>query len=369
MLLDNIKDVQHVDKTAAEKILASGAPVVMWGAGELGWYVRSHLTQLGITPVAICDNNPSKWGTSFLGLPVYRYEELRAKMETKGSKYNIVLSVGPQYTGAIYDQLNEAEEQNAVWYLRGYEVCGPKINYQYFRGHADKFEEAYASLADDFSQKVFVNVLNAKISGNFDLYKAIKSPMEYFDKDVVKLTDHEIYLDVGAFKGNEIFEFVRITNAQYDGIIALEPDAKTLITLQNNLKKNNVSKIELHNKGAWHKRETLHFHEGREGGSRLSESSDNAFPVTSIEVDSIDNVLYGRQVSYISMDIEGAECNALIGAKESIKKWRPRLAICVYHRREDMYKLLLLIKEFVPDYKFYMRHYSDNQTETVLYAI
>jgi hypothetical protein len=69
------------------------------------------------------------------------------------------------------------------------------------------------------------------------------------------------------------------------------------------------------------------------------------------------------------MDIEGSEHNAILGAEQTIKKWKPKMAVSVYHRREDMFDLLLLLKSFVPDYKFFLRHYTDNQTETVLYAI
>ncbi|MFI3174418.1 MAG: FkbM family methyltransferase [Bacillota bacterium] len=69
------------------------------------------------------------------------------------------------------------------------------------------------------------------------------------------------------------------------------------------------------------------------------------------------------------MDIEGAELVALQGGEQTIKKYKPKLAICIYHKPEDVIELFAYIKNLVPEYKFYIRHYSNTQTETVLYAI
>jgi FkbM family methyltransferase len=369
MLIDYIKDVRHIEEKIFDAINALPAPVVLWGAGELSWYITSYLRSHGIEPVCMCDNNPAKQGTVHLGLKVYSYEYLKEKFAPQGGKYHMIVSTGPQYKDAIISQLAAAHEKNPVWYLRGYEVCGKKITYQYVCQHLRKFEEAYSSLSDELSKKVFVNVLNAKLSGDFSLYAGIMSGTEYFDEEVVKLKEDEVFLDVGAYKGKDIVEFARLTNGKYNGIIALEPDKKTLTILQDTVNCHGIKDVEVHAKGAWHKHAFLHFHDGREGSSRVSETTDMAFPSTSIEVDTIENLLNGRRVTYISMDIEGAEHNAILGAERTIKKWKPKIAVCVYHKREDLFDLLLLLKSFVPDYKFYMRHYTENQTETVLYAI
>jgi len=369
MFIDRIKDVRHVEGKIFDAIKASPAPVVLWGAGELAWYITSYLRSNGIEPACLCDNNASKHGTVYLGLPVFSYETLKAKFSTQGGKYHIVVSTGPQYKDAIFSQLIAAHEKNPIWYLRGYEVCGEKITYQYVCKHLREFEEAYSSLNDDFSKKVFVNVLNAKLSGDFSLYNEVMSGTEYFDDSIVEMGDHEVFIDVGAYKGKDIVEFARRTDGKYDGIIALEPDRGTVTVLRETLSRHGIQDVEVYIKGAWHEHAFLHFQDGREGSSRVSESNDNALPSTPIEVDTIENILGGRRVTYISMDVEGAEHNAILGAEQAIKKWKPKLAVCVYHKREDLFDLLLLIKSFDPQFKFFMRHYTQNQTETVLYAV
>lgn len=69
------------------------------------------------------------------------------------------------------------------------------------------------------------------------------------------------------------------------------------------------------------------------------------------------------------MDVEGAELETLKGAKNIICRDKPKLAVCIYHKPEDMTDLPIYIKSLVPEYKLYVRHYSEEKYETILYAI
>jgi hypothetical protein len=74
-------------------------------------------------------------------------------------------------------------------------------------------------------------------------------------------------------------------------------------------------------------------------------------------------------VTFIKMDIEGSEYNALIGAADTIKKYKPKLAISIYHKPEDIIEILKLLLNMNQDYKFWIRHYSMAWFDTVLYAV
>ena len=87
-----------------------------------------------------------------------------------------------------------------------------------------------------------------------------------------------------------------------------------------------------------------------------------------IKVVTIDGIVK-EKVTFIKMDIEGSELKALHGAEQKIKKYKPKLAICIYHKVEDIIDIPSYIHSLVPEYKFYIRHYSFGQAETVLYAI
>lgn len=368
-MIDLIKNVPHCDESTFAAIKSWSAPVALFGAGEVAWYTLAYLRSRGIQPVCICDNDVAKQGTRLLGVPVCSYGTFTANSSLHNGRYSIVLSIGPMHTDAIQAQLARAGEKNPTWLVRGYEMCGEKITHRYVQEHAREFEASYALLCDERSRGVFVNVLNAKLTGEFHLYEEIQSSREFFDPDVVALTDREVLLDVGAYTGNVTIEFSRQTRSKHDGIIAMEPNRRTFATLLSNLARNNIQGVETHNKGAWSSQALLHFQDERDASSRLSESAGTGPQESSIEVDTIDNLLHGRRVTYITMDIEGAEHNAVLGAEQTIRRWRPKIAVCVYHRREDMFDLPLLLKSFVPEYRFFMRHYTDNQTETVLYAV
>lgn len=68
------------------------------------------------------------------------------------------------------------------------------------------------------------------------------------------------------------------------------------------------------------------------------------------------------------MDIEGAELNALKGGEKLIRKYKPKLAICVYHKPEDIFELPQYLLQLNPDYKFWIRKYGQFYTDMVLYA-
>jgi hypothetical protein len=86
-------------------------------------------------------------------------------------------------------------------------------------------------------------------------------------------------------------------------------------------------------------------------------------------VTTIDELLKGGPATFIKMDIEGAELVALKGAKQTIKKYKPKLAVCVYHKPLDIVEIPLYLKKLVPEYKLFLRHYSDFGFDTIRYAV
>ena len=119
--------------------------------------------------------------------------------------------------------------------------------------------------------------------------------------------------------------------------------------------------------GMWSEKTELRFRANGTQWAGIVEGEEQA--TIKIPVDSIDNVCSGDKVTLIKMDIEGSEIEALNGAVNVIKRDKPRLAICIYHKPEHLYAIPLWIKKTVPEYKLYIRHHSDTRwTDTVLYA-
>ena len=193
--------------------------------------------------------------------------------------------------------------------------------------------------------------------------------IEYFDDDtIIKYGESEVFVDCGVldFENSNIFYNKCCENNVKDvSIYAFEPDKNNYdVSLREaeKLKKKGAN-VYLYNKGVWSEDKEIGFAGGKGGGSKIVEGG-----VDSISVVALDSVVK-EKVTYIKMDIEGAELEALKGAKQMIQTYRPRLAICIYHKPEDIVEIPLYIKKLVPDYKLYVRHYSNNTGELVLYAI
>jgi len=188
---------------------------------------------------------------------------------------------------------------------------------------------------------------------------------QYFEENILVPKSDEIFVDMGAFDLQTSLDFVKWAKHGYKEIHAFEPDKSNYKQCLNRIAtKNEFEKLKIHmvNKGAGLKNEKIRFSEN--GGS----SSISADGVTEIEVVSLDSYLNGSPVTFIKMDIEGAELDALMGAKDTISKWKPRIAISIYHKHSDVIDIPKYILSLVPEYRMYIRHYTARATETVLFC-
>lgn len=183
---------------------------------------------------------------------------------------------------------------------------------------------------------------------------------QYFDLPELAL-DNEAFVDAGALDG----ETSRYFLDHYGGHSYLfEPSPEQFSLTGTNM--SSYSDMELFSCGLYDKDGTVRFSPNAEdaGSARVSDEGELVIPVARL-----DHVLDGRRVTFIKMDIEGSELAALRGAEKTIRAQRPKLAICVYHKPEDIWEIPAYILSLNPDYRLYLRHYSITDTETVLYAI
>ncbi|MFI3177555.1 MAG: FkbM family methyltransferase [Eubacteriales bacterium] len=186
---------------------------------------------------------------------------------------------------------------------------------------------------------------------------------EYFDK-ILALKKGEIFVDAGVYDGMTSVRFAQICDFNYNKIWMFEPDGERRNSIEENIEKYQLKNTVLYNSGLWYSEDILSFDCIQNGSSKIQNAGELKVIVTDL-----DSVLKGEAVTYIKMDIEGAELEALKGARQTILRYKPKLAICIYHKSDDIIDIPIYIKSLVPEYKFYIRHYSEKATETVLYAI
>jgi len=182
---------------------------------------------------------------------------------------------------------------------------------------------------------------------------------QYFD--FFRPKEREVFIDGGGYDGATSLDFIKWTNDNYKAIYIFEPDSHSTKKICEIMDK--IRNITLIKKGLSDCKKILRFTNDGTGGSCFNEEGNVEVPVVSI-----DEVLKGNEATYIKMDVEGSELDALEGSKKTIIKYKPRLAICIYHKPLDFVELPLKILEFNSEYKFAMRHYCSNLCETVLYA-
>jgi len=187
------------------------------------------------------------------------------------------------------------------------------------------------------------------------------SGLPYFDLPELDLRN-EYFADLGALDGDTTRYFLE--HFENGHAYVFEPNPKQFEITREHLKM--YSQAEVFPYGISDQNAVLRFEprEERPSSSRLSKNGS-----IEIEARKLDDLLGDRKVTFIKMDIEGAELAALRGAKRIIREQRPKLAICVYHKPEDIWEIPGLILSYHPDYRLYLRHYSLGYSETVLYAV
>lgn len=189
----------------------------------------------------------------------------------------------------------------------------------------------------------------------------------YFDLEQIKAQSaREFFVDAGCFDGfttKAFFQWCQNEGYAY----CFEPDQENIVTVQRTLS-NAAGKYELIEKALWSKTTTLSMDaKGNFATSvALPNKNDN---LPRVEAVALDDLLEDQEITFIKMDIEGAEAEALRGARKIITEQKSKLAISIYHKPEDILTIPQLILEYNSNYKFYLRHYSFSDYDTVLYAI
>ncbi len=326
-----------------DKLKATDKPILLYGMGNGADMIIKVLESYGITYEDTFASDGFVRGHSFHGKRVLSFSEAKEKYG------DFVIIV----TFAVHDDktmnfISELSDSFELYAPTVSVVDGGPFTYEFFMENENNFRKAYEILADEKSKEDYLNILRFKLSGDVKyLLKAHSEKMKLY-KDVLPLSDDEYIVDLGAYDGDTIREFLSVTGGKYKKIIALEPDEKNFRKLER--KTEGLENLIRLNLGAWDKEETLYFAKKSGRNSRLE---DGGVPVSFNSVDNIVN----EEVTFIKMDIEGAELRALEGAKNTVAKHKPKLYVCAYHRNEDMFALPFKIKELYEGYKIYFRQH------------
>lgn len=318
-------------------------PIILYGMGNGADMIIDALKSYGIEFDDIFASDDFVRGHSFHGIRVKKLSEI----EEIYDDFIILM------TFAVHDEKTllyvEKLAQRHILLSPTVPIADSGLfTLDYIRENEKEFDAAYEMLADEKSKSDFVDVLNFKVSGKTEYLLNCRSEKRELYDTVFPLCENETIIDLGAYDGDTIREFLSQTGGSYKRIYAFEPDAKNFKKLCENTR--SMENITLFNVGAWDKKETLLFEKKAGRNSRLSDRG------TAQSFDAVDDLIKD-EVTLIKMDIEGAESKALDGASALIKKYRPKLYVCAYHRKNDMFVLPMKIKSLYSGYKIYFRQH------------
>lgn len=227
--------------------------------------------------------------------------------------------------------------------------------------HRNRYEWIYGMLADQTSRNQMYHILNFRYSYDLDYMRGFenKEDRQYFEDFLGLERANEVFVDIGAYDGYTSEEFIK-RSPSYRKVFLFEPEAGNMRKAEERLK--SYANIHYFQTGLSDRKEILRF-DISGSSSKISENGSVQIPV-----DRLDD-LVDEEVTFIKMDIEGAEREAIEGAKSLIRRYHPKLAISVYHRKDDFWKIPEQILEIRDDYRIYLRHYTEGISETIMFFI
>ncbi|MDR0498475.1 MAG: FkbM family methyltransferase [Holophagales bacterium] len=329
-------------------------PVVLYGAGGYCFWAFHFCAKNGIEVACVCDS--FKTGTYF----------------HRGKQYKLIspdalLRDYPDARILITSLLLESEIKHSLLKL------GIAESHIYSRSQAFSQNDFAAKYLEGYrwAWKYFDEHSRGKVLGRMRVYLCgvlVKADSPYKDGywvwPGIELGSDEVFVDGGAYNGDSIYDFINAVGDRYRAIYAFEPDGENYRAAVNVFSRSN---LHFFNKGLWSTETELCFDAQNSEISRFTDSGEQIISVTSI-----DAVFAGKSddelPTLIKMDIEGAEKEALLGASETIRRKKPKLAICAYHKPEDIYELPQTILKLRDDYRLSLWQMGERVTDTILYA-
>lgn len=316
--------------------------IILYGKGNGAEKLLDRLAEMGIKVSAIFSSEGFSKSKPFRGYEIKSLDEIK----TEYHDFIILLAFGSDREDVkkLIEGVNDSFEMYAP-HLPMYD--SDFTDSEYFTKHENDIHKISKILADEQSIKVLSSVINFRKSAKLtDIWECESTLDEGYS--LLKLDEDECYLDIGAYRGDTVLEFIR-HSSNYRKIYAAEPNMKTFEKLKINT--SDIKNIEYINAFISNDDScvTVSTKDGR--GSTIS---DKGKEVKSCRLDTL---FKDKTITYIKIDAEGEEINIIEGGYDLILNQKPKMRIAAYHKANDIFDIVNKVLSIRSDYKVYLRHY------------
>ncbi len=354
------------------------ASIVLMGSGGLGRRALAGLRKHGVEPLAFVDNSASRQGTDIDGLRVLSPADAAREF---GRRAAFVVTIWGANSPHRFD--DSRRQMNAL----GCDVVipFPLLFWKYPEGllphytqdlphhvleDANDVLRAAELWEDDTSREEYLSQVRFRLLADFDgLAHPVKHP-QYFPDDLFGWRDDEWIVDGGAYDGDSIRALEKLYGDRFGHVLALEPDPANFAKMETivaTLPAAMRAKIECRQLALASVPGTLHL--DALGNASSSTATAASAGTIAVAAEPLDTMLSGAVPTFIKLDIEGAEPDALAGARKTIVAHAPVLAICVYHRQDHLWSIPLMMRAMRDDYAFFLRPHNEEGWDLVCYAV
>lgn len=342
-----------------ERLAKTEKPIVMYGMGDGAEKILSVMEKKGIRPAEFMASDEFVRGHSFHG---YRVKKL-SEIEEQYGDFLLVICFGSAVP-EVMERVSALSERYETVVPDVPVAGGGLFDGAFLAAHESELREVRSLFADERSLEVFGALLRYRYTGDLSILRSAESEKSEA-LSLLHIGTNEIYMDLGAYDGDTVEEFLKLTGRRFEKIYAVEPNRRNYAKMRRRLyalgsgvfthlnaavtaEDGSVAFIRRSGRGA-----AVAVENAADGKTELPQN----IRTETVDGRSVDSILKGNRATLIKYDVEGSEEAALRGSAETIRRYKPRLIVSLYHRTEDYITLPLLIHELNPAYKLYLRHH------------
>ena len=371
-LLTDSEPLSNTENSSCYKDLIGNRELVVYGhGGAFHGFSKFILKRLEVTPAVILDTK-FREPLEIDGVMCLSPLDYRPTPKTCHEAVAVISIGKDSYYQEALDSLRKHGFRNIIRAMDIHEYNlahssedSIRQGRQFFIDQQEKIKAAYKLLGDGESCNVFLQVLKRYITRENVPIPCDLPENQYFPSDINMQRGVERTINCGSYDGDTL-RSLHAHHGKIESLICLEPDEDNFARLSAYLAENAEELAEtiiVLPCAVWGENSKLSFNSHAGPNSSIVQEGD-----VLIQAVALDDLCYGFHPTFINMDIEGAEPEALRGAKGIICRDRPDLAVCVFHKMEHLWDIPLYLHQLNPGYRFFMRNYTGYISETVLYA-